>query len=62
MWTSRFGNDSGPAGRGGDGGGTRGNNEWMLKQNTDYLVIITSHTDTNNIAVEFDWYEHTDKD
>ena len=62
MWTSRFGNDSGPAGRGGSGGGTRGNNEFVLKQNTDYLVIITSYTDNNNVAVEFDWYEHTDKD
>ena len=57
----RFGNDSGPAGKGGGGSSTRGTLEWVLDQNTDYLFRVTSHTASNNISIVLDWYEHTDK-
>jgi hypothetical protein len=57
----RFGNDAGPAGKGGSGSDTRANNEWILKQNTKYLLRVTSHTDTNNISIVLDWYEHRNK-
>lgn len=57
----RFGNDSGPAGQGGGSGQSRGTLEWVLKQNEEYLLRVTSHTDTNNISIIIDWYEHTNK-
>lgn len=61
IWTTRFGNDSGPAGKGGTGGGSRGVDEWVLKQNTAYLIRITSNSADNNVATQFDWYELTSK-
>lgn len=61
LWTARFGNDSGPASLGSGVGQIRGDNEWMLQQNAAYLLRVTSYTDNNNISIEIDWYEHTDK-
>ena len=48
-------------GKGGGGGEARALHEWVLKQNTKYLLRITSHTDANVISVSFDWYEHTNE-
>lgn len=45
----------------GFGGGTRGTSEWMLKQNTSYLLRVTSQAATNVCSIELDWYEHTNK-
>jgi len=42
------------------GGLTRGDNEWLLKQNSKYLVTITSQSvSTAWIRVQLHWYEHT---
>jgi hypothetical protein len=49
--TSRYG--SGLIG----GGEMRGENEWILKPNTKYLLLITSIVATNDIAVGINWYE-----
>jgi hypothetical protein len=35
--------------------------EIILKQNTKYLLIITSGTNGNLVNVRFEWYEHTNK-
>lgn len=40
-------------------GETRGNNEWILRQNTKYLFRATSHEDANELMVGLNWYEHT---
>lgn len=46
----------------GSGGGDRSINEWVLKQNTKYLVRITNATTgANQVATELHWYEHTNK-
>lgn len=46
----------------GTGGGARGQNELILKQNTTYLVRFTNQVaDTNLLDVLFDYYEHTSK-
>jgi hypothetical protein len=34
-------------------------NEIILKQNTKYIIRITSGTDANLINIELQWYEHT---
>lgn len=40
------------------GGGDRGTHEFILKQNTSYLLRITNSTTNNNyMAVKLDWYE-----
>jgi len=44
------------------GGGSRGVEEFILKQNTKYLIRITNLTTSSNfISVHFNWYEHTNK-
>jgi len=43
------------------GGGSRGDNEHVLKQNTKYLLRVTSYADNNVVSVKLSWYEHTDK-
>jgi len=43
------------------GGEGRADNEWILKQNTKYLVRAESFTDANNIQLNMTWYEHTNK-
>lgn len=46
-----------------DSGGsktTRG--EWILKQNEKYALVITDQSGSNNeVGIQLDWYEHTDK-
>ena len=44
------------------GGGTGGDRaEYILKQNEDYLIRVTSRADGNAITILADWYEHTNK-
>jgi hypothetical protein len=55
-----FGTDTGVGGNRVVGGGqSGGRDEIVLKQNTAYLLRITSGTDGNRINVLLDWYEHT---
>ena len=42
------------------GGEVRAVNELLLKQNTKYLIRITSSTASNLITFKANWYEHTD--
>lgn len=42
-------------------GGSRGTTEFILKQNTKYVVSVTT-TDTEQVSFELDWYEHTSID
>ena len=44
------------------GGSTRGSQEWILKQNTKYILLLQNvgaAVNTHTIAI--DWYEHTNK-
>ena len=43
------------------GAGTRNDEELILKQNTKYLLRVTSGTASNLINVHLSWYEHTNK-
>ena len=43
------------------GTGTRNDEELILKQNTKYILRITSGTASNLINVNLSWYEHTNK-
>ena len=44
------------------GGSDRAENEWVLKQNTVYLLRITNNTANNNlISTRLIWYEHTNE-
>lgn len=43
------------------GGESRGDNEFILKQNTKYLVRLTAVSDDIKGAIGGDWYEHTDR-
>jgi len=44
------------------GGEHRGDSEFMLLQNTKYLLVLTAISDDIVGSVGGDWYEHTDKD
>lgn len=46
---------------GGFGGVSDRSNEIILKQDTKYLIRITSNTNGNRLSVHFDWYEHVNK-
>jgi len=61
IFHTSFGISTGPGGKIAGGGGARGDAEWILKQDTKYLLKITSLTDDNNISCVLEWYEHTDK-
>lgn len=55
-----FGSDTGlGATRIAVGGNTRGDAEFILKQNTKYLLRITSNSDANKVSSSYEWYEHT---
>jgi hypothetical protein len=42
------------------GGGDRATQEFILKQNTKYLIRINNQTTNNNyMALKLSWYEHT---
>lgn len=43
------------------GGETRAVHEWVLKQNTKYLIRVTSEAADNDVTLMLDWYEHTNK-
>lgn len=40
----------------------RGDSEFILKQNEQYLIIATALADNISIQVGGDWYEHADKE
>lgn len=42
-------------------GATRSQEEWVLKQNTQYQLLVTSLAASNIVGMTFNWYEHTDK-
>lgn len=56
-----FGLDAGVVVQSPIGGQTGGRHEFVLKQNTAYLLRVTSGTDGNRISIVLDWYEHTAK-
>lgn len=43
------------------GGVTRGDIEFVLKQNEKYLLVVTSGSDNSSLSIRLSWYEHTDK-
>jgi hypothetical protein len=43
---------------GGSGGGSRAERERVLKQNTKYLIRLTSGSNDNNVNLKLSWYEH----
>ena len=45
----------------GKSGGSGERHEFILKQNTKYLVRSTSYADNNEGSFTIDWYEHTNK-
>lgn len=43
------------------GGTSRGSQEWMLKQNTTYVIVLENYgANVNYHNIGLDWYEHTD--
>jgi len=44
------------------GGGAHSRGEFILNPNSAHLIKVTSRADGNALTVEFDWYEHTDKE
>jgi hypothetical protein len=48
-------------GRADTGGGASSRAEFILKQNTAYLLRATSRADGNAVSIILDWYEHTNK-
>ena len=62
IFEAEFGIDTGGGSNRRSGGGeARGDSEFVLKQNTKYLVRIESQTDNNVVSLDLAWYEHTDK-
>ena len=49
------------SGRVNTGGGTGSRGEFILKQNSSYLIKVTSRADSNALSILLDWYEHTNK-
>ena len=63
IFSSEWGIDTGAGTNKKSGGGeSRGDSEWVLKQNTKYLVRVESQTADNVADLCLSWYEHTDKD
>jgi len=48
-------------GDGREGGETRGHDEWILKQDTVYAVMVTSQAASSVVRVNMTYYEHTNK-
>ena len=62
IFRSHFGVDSGlGANRKTGGGSDRAGQEWILKQNTQYMIAIISATAGNVVSLALNWYEHTNK-
>lgn len=47
---------------GGGGGSARSDNELIFKTDTDYLIRIDSHENSNHINIILSWYEEDDTD
>ena len=43
-----------------DSGTSRGNSEYVLKQNTKYVISVTTYAAVQ-VSLHLDWYEHTSK-
>jgi hypothetical protein len=43
------------------GGATGSRGEFILAQNSSYLVRVTSRADSNALSILLDWYEHTSR-
>ena len=57
LWTEVLGAVGNPTTK--SGGGTRGQNEFILAKNTQYCVIMMSNDDNDNIHhMTLSWYEH----
>lgn len=39
----------------------RGQNEYVLKPNTKYVIAVTTYADDVFVSLNIDWYEHEDK-
>lgn len=55
-----FGSSS-TGGRNSSGGFTTNAEELILKQDEQYVLVVTSETASNIIKVALTWYEHTNK-
>ena len=49
------------SGKAASGGGTSSRGEFILLQNSSYLIRVTSRADNNALNIVLDWYEHTNK-
>jgi hypothetical protein len=47
------------SGKAAGGGNATNEAEFILKQNTAYLIRGTSRADGNSVSIILDWYEHT---
>ena len=56
-WKQYLGSASGN-GKVVSGGGASSRHEFILKQNTAYLIRVTSRANSNSLTVLLDWYEH----
>ena len=62
IFQDHFGVDAGTGSQSVFGGGqSRGDSEWILKQNTKYLITVESLTDDNVVSLKLSFYEHTNK-
>jgi len=43
------------------GGGTGSRGEFILAQNSTYLINVTSRADGNAVSIILDWYEHVSR-
>jgi hypothetical protein len=55
IWREDFGSVRSPS-------ESRALNEWVLKQNTEYVFRMTSEEAANEMWLGLVWYEHTDKE
>ena len=62
IFQSHFGIDSGLGSNKVTGGGQdHAGQEWILKQNTQYMIAIISATASNVVSLKISFYEHTNK-
>lgn len=61
IYENQFGLSVGGGAVGSSGGESRGDMEWILKQNEKYLLVVTSGTDNSSLSIRLSWYEHTSK-
>jgi hypothetical protein len=59
IWHSRIGVSGNPSVR--SGGTSSSRDEFILKQNEDYVIKFTSDADNNALWIIFNWYEHTNR-